>query len=226
VIRRTRIKICGIRRPEDALAAAYAGADAIGLVFHEPAPRNISVEQAGQILDALPTFVTPVGVFANAEPAFLHDVVARLHLRNVQLNGDEQPDYVAGLKHLAVVKAVRVDAAFAETLRKWRDARSSPGLSNLKGVVLETGGTRQAGGTGVPNDWDAVRRHQASGGFGGLPHFIAAGGLTAQTVEAVVCGVRPWAVDVSSGVEESVGKKSAEMIAAFVEATRRADAML
>ena len=224
MIRRTRIKICGIRRPEDALAAAEAGADAIGLIFHPPAPRYITVDQARRVLDVLPAFVTPVGVFVDAESQVLRDVVSRLHLRHVQLSGDETPQYVAELKQLAVTKAVRVDAAFGETLRRWRDARSSLELSNLKGLVLETGGTREAGGTGVPNDWDALRRHRAARDFEGLPPLIAAGGLTPQTVERVVRDVRPWAVDVSSGVEESRGTKSLEKIAAFVDAVRRGDA--
>ena len=221
---RTRIKICGVRRPEDALAAARAGADAIGLVFHAAAPRNISVEQARQILDVLPAFVTPVGVFANPDREFLRDVVGRLHLRHVQLNGEEAPEYVADLKQLAVIKAVRVDARFAQALDKWREATRTPGLTNLKGLVLETAGTGQAGGSGVANDWAAVRRHQSAGAFDRLPPVIAAGGLTPQTVETVVRDVRPWAVDVSSGVEESLGKKSPEKIAAFVDAVRRADA--
>ena len=90
--------------------------------------------------------------------------------------------------------------------------------------MLETAGTGQAGGTGVPNDWRTVREHQSRGGFDGLPPVIAAGGLTPETAGAVVRDVRPWAVDVSSGVEESLGKKSPERIAAFVAAVRDADA--
>jgi phosphoribosylanthranilate isomerase len=223
-VARTRIKICGIRRPGDALAAARAGADAIGLIFHPAASRHVSVDQARQILDVLPAFVTPVGVFVDAEPQFLRDVVSRLHLRHVQLSGDEAPEYVAELKQLAVTKAIRVEAALDKTLHAWRNALWSLGLTNLKGLVLETGGTGQAGGTGVPNDWDAVRRHRAARDFEGLPPLIAAGGLTPQTVEAVVRDVRPWAVDVSSGVEESRGIKSPEKIASFIDSVRRADA--
>ena len=223
--RRTRIKICGIRRREDAHAAALAGADAVGLVFHPSAPRNISVDVASGILAALPPFVTPVGLFVNAEVAVVRRTVEQLHLRHVQLHGDEPAEYVAELRHLAVIKAVRVEPGrLSQTLAGWRDAAASLRLSNLKGLILETAGTGQPGGTGKANDWTTVREHQARGSFDGLPGIVAAGGLTPETVGDVVRAVRPWAVDVSSGVEESLGKKSAEKIEAFVEAVRRADA--
>jgi phosphoribosylanthranilate isomerase len=221
---RTRIKICGIRRPQDALVAARAGADAIGLVFHPPAPRRVSAEQAAAILEVLPAFVTPVGLFVDAELAFVRETVTRHHLRHVQFNGSESPEYIAGLKELAVIKAVRVDSRFGETLDAWRRAVATGRLTNLKGLVLETGATREPGGTGVPNDWKAVREQQARGGFDGLPPIIAAGGLRPDTVGAVVRSVRPWAVDVSSGVEQSLGEKSAEKIGEFVRAVREADA--
>jgi phosphoribosylanthranilate isomerase len=221
---RTRIKICGICRPEDGAAAAAAGADAIGLVFHPAAPRFISIEQARRILAALPAFVTPVGVFVNATAGHVHETAGALALRHVQLNGDEPPDAVAELAPLSVIKAVRVERErFGETLARWREAVRSLGLTNLKGLVLETAGTGRAGGTGVANDWDAVRRHRAAGDFVGLPPVVAAGGLTPETVGAVVRDVRPWAVDVSSGVEESPGRKSVERIAAFVRAVHDAD---
>ena len=226
-MQRTRIKICGVRRPEDALAAAVAGADAVGLVFHPAAPRNVTIDQAREILAALPAFVTPVGLFVDADLDTLRRTVGELHLRHVQLHGHESPDYVAELRQLAVIKAVRVDAAtFAQTLSDWRQAVQTLGLTNLKGLVLETAGTAQPGGTGVPNDWRTVREQQSRGGFAALPPFIAAGGLTPETVGAVVRDVRPWAVDVSSGVEESPGRKSPEKIAAFVAAVRGGDAAL
>ena len=224
-MQRTRIKICGVRRPEDALAAARAGADAIGLVFHPAAPRCITAEQAKEILAVLPAFVTPVGLFVDADLETLRRTVGELHLRHVQLHGHESPEYVAGLRQLAVIKAIRVDpATFGETLAGWRQAVQALGLANLKGLVLETAGTAQPGGTGVPNDWRTVRDHQSRGGFAGLPPVVAAGGLTPETAGAVVRDLRPWAVDVSSGVEESLGKKSPEKIAAFVAAVRDADA--
>src|SRR5205823_95163 len=123
------------------------------------------------------------------------------------------------------IKAVRVDAArFGDALEAWRRAVAKKRLTNLKGLVLETAGTGQPGGTGLPNDWATVLEQQARGGFDRLPPIIAAGGLTPETVGRVVKDVRPWAVDVSSGVEESLGKKSPEKVAAFVAAVQRADA--
>jgi phosphoribosylanthranilate isomerase len=224
VTHRTRIKICGICRPEDGAAAARAGADAVGIVFHPTAPRNVPLDRAREILAALPAFVTPVGLFVNATPSALQETVRELHLRHIQLHGDESPEYVAGLRPFAVIKAIRVDPEqFGQTLARWREAIQALGLTNLKGIVLETAGTGHAGGTGIANDWRTVREHQANGGFTGLPPVIAAGGLTPETVGAVVRDVRPFAADVSSGVEESRGKKSPEKIAAFVAAVRRAD---
>lgn len=225
VIARTRVKICGVRRPEDALAAARAGADAIGLVFDPSAPRRITLDDARAILAVLPAFVTPVALFVNSDLAALRRTIDALRLRHVQLNGNEPAEYVAELRDLAVIKAVRVEAAtFGRTLSAWRAAAAARGLTNLKGLVLETAGTSQPGGTGVPNDWATVRHHQAAGDFDGLPPVIAAGGLTPDTVAAVVRDLRPWAVDVSSGVEESRGIKSPDRIAAFIGAVRRVDA--
>jgi phosphoribosylanthranilate isomerase len=223
MIRRTRVKICGVRRPEDAAAAARAGADAIGLVFHPSARRHVSVHQAAEILAALPAFVTPVGLFVDAELPVLLGTVEMLGLRHVQLNGNETPEYVAGLPKLAVVKSVTVDETLADTLGAWRDMSRTLRLTNLKGVVLETSGTGLAGGSGVPNDWAAVVEHQRRGTFDGLPPIIAAGGLTPDTVGGVVRAVRPDTVDVSSGVEESRGIKSAAKIEAFIASVRDAD---
>lgn len=220
---RTRIKICGIGRPEDAAAAAAAGADAIGLVFHPPAPRCVTVDRAREILAALPAFVTPVGVFVDAPIETVRQTASALGVRYVQLNGHEPPEVVVALAPLVVIKAVRVDADFGATLAAWRDAVRSLRLTNLKGLVLETAGTGRAGGTGVANDWETVRRHRAAGDFDGVPPVIAAGGLTPETVAAVVRDVRPWAVDVSSGVEDVPGRKSVDRIHAFVGAVREAD---
>jgi phosphoribosylanthranilate isomerase len=223
MIHRTRVKICGIRRPEDAVAAARAGADAIGLILDPAAPRYVSIHQAAEILAALPAFVTPVGVFVDADFPVLLGTVEMLGLRHVQLNGNETPEYVSAMPKLAVTKSVAVDDMLADALGTWRMMNDSLHLRNLKGFVLETSGTGQAGGTGVPNDWSAVVEHQARGTFTKLPPIIAAGGLTPESVGRVVRDVRPYAVDVSSGVEASRGIKSAEKIEAFVGAVRRAD---
>jgi phosphoribosylanthranilate isomerase len=221
---RTRIKICGITRPEDAAAAAWLGADAIGMVFYPPASRNISLERARKILSVLPPFVTPVGIFVDEDPQEILDLTAQLNLRHIQLNGNESPDLVAELRGLRIIKATRVvRGEFEKTLREWRDAVQSLELTNLAGIVLETGGTKASGGTGVPNDWTTVREAKRAGAFEGLPAVIAAGGLTADTVGPIVRDIRPFAVDVSSGVESSLGVKSEEKIAAFIRAVQAVD---
>ena len=224
-MRRTRIKICGVCRPEDALLAAHAGADAIGIVFHEPAPRNVPRDRAQAILAALPPFVTAVGVFADAPADVVLSTARQLGLRHVQLNGHEPPEMIRALQPLAVVKAVSVERErYGATLKTWREAIASLALTNLVGFVLETAGTGQAGGSGVANDWDAVGAARDAGSFEGLPPIIAAGGLTPESVGGIVRDVRPYAVDVSSGVEASRGVKSPELLAAFVAAVREADA--
>ncbi len=220
---RTRVKICGITRPQDAAAAAAAGADAIGMLFYAPAPRNISIERARDILSVLPPFVSPVGLFVDAEADEIQGVAEELDLHHVQLHGHEPPQRIAELRGLTVIKSVRVDDLFAQTLATWRRAYTEMDLTNLRGIVLETGRTREAGGTGIANDWGAVRRHRDGGAFEGLPQFIAAGGLTPETVGDVILSLRPWAVDVSSGVESTKGIKSVASVQQFMHAVREAD---
>jgi phosphoribosylanthranilate isomerase len=207
-------------RPEDAAAASRLGADAIGMIFHPPSKRNVGVERAREIVGAIGPFVTPVGVFVNARPSHIIEVARALGLRIVQLNGQEGPEQVGDLRAagLKVLKAVRVDAAFSEQLAQWRSALE-PLRDTLIGLVLETANTE--GGSGLANDWDAVRRHQESGDFSGLPPLIAAGGLRPDSVESVVRFLRPWAVDVSSGVESSSGVKSVALMEAFIRAVQR-----
>lgn len=218
---RTRVKICGISHTEDALAAARAGADAIGLVFHPPAPRHVSHQRAVEILSALPPFVTPVGLFVDVDPAKVRETARSLGLRHIQLHGQEPPEVVAELSDFTIVKALRVDsAAFGAVLDAWRKAIVMLRLTHLQGFVLESPGA--VGGTGKPNDWETVRRHRQRGDFVGLPHLIAAGGLNPESVAGVIRDLHPWAVDVSSGVESTPGRKSQEMIEAFIRAVRTA----
>lgn len=218
---RTRIKICGVCRVEDARAAAAAGADAIGLVLHPPAARFVSDERAAEIIAALPPFVTPVGLFVDALPDEVRESAGRLQLRCVQLHGHEDPACVAALSGLIVLKALRVARdTFGRELLLWRKALG--GLPHLRGFVLETAASAP-GGTGVANDWDFICQCRAEGLFNGLPPLIAAGGLTPETVSEVVRRVEPWAVDVSSGVEVAKGIKSGEKLTAFGRAVRDAD---
>ncbi|HSU67522.1 MAG TPA: phosphoribosylanthranilate isomerase [Tepidisphaeraceae bacterium] len=216
---RTRIKICGVGHVEDAMAAARAGADAVGMIFHPPAGRNVSLTRAGEILAVLPPFVTPVGLFVDQEPNKIREIARSLGLRHIQLHGNEPPEVVADLREFTILKAVRVSAAtFGAELDRWRESISRLKLTHLQGLVLETAGV--SGGSGRANDWETVRRHRQRGDLIGLPSLIAAGGLTPETVAAVVRDLRPWAVDVSSGVELSPGRKSVQKIEAFVEAVR------
>ncbi|HET6249246.1 MAG TPA: phosphoribosylanthranilate isomerase [Tepidisphaeraceae bacterium] len=216
---RTRIKICGIRRAADAVAAAQAGADAIGMVFHPAAARFIDENQAREILAALPPFVTPVGLFVDAPINTVRQTARSLGLRHIQLHGHEDAAYIRELAEFVILKAVRVDrSTFSTELAQWR----SEGLANLAGIILETP-SASPGGTGLVNDWDFVRECRSKGLFQGLPAIIAAGGLTPENVAAVVRDVQPWAVDVSSGVESSKGVKSAEKMAEFVKAARSND---
>ena len=225
VTQRTRIKICGVCRPEDALLAARFGADAIGVIFHAPASRNISVERAREILAALPPFVTPVGLFVDWPAEQVLGAAREIGLRHVQLNGDETPETIAAMTPLVVIKALKVERdGFRAALSYWRDAIRAHSLSNVAGFVLETAGTGKPGGTGVRNDWETVVAAQRAGAFDGLPPIIAAGGLRPETVGDVVRAVRPYAVDVSSGVEGSLREKSEAKVRAFVGAVREADA--
>jgi phosphoribosylanthranilate isomerase len=223
-VQRTRIKICGITRVDDAKAAVAAGADAVGMIFHPPSPRNISVERAKEIVRALGPFVTPVGVFVDALTSKVMEVAAELSLSTVQFNGQEPVERIAQLRKqkLKVIKAVKVDANLEKELERWRGAMSHVG-DMLAGLVLETGGTGQPGGSGVVNDWERIQKLQSKGAFNGLPPLIAAGGLSAMNVKDVVKSLRPWAVDVSSGVESSLGQKSPAMIEEFIVAVRSAD---
>jgi phosphoribosylanthranilate isomerase len=222
VVQRTRVKICGVGCVEDALAAARAGADAIGLVFHPPAKRNVSIDRAREVLSALPPFVTPVGLFVDAEASRVREIARELGLRHIQLHGHEPPEAVAMLREFTILKAIRVDpATFGSELESWRRGIEKLNLTHLQGFILETAGAM--GGTGRANDWDTVARHRQRGDLIGLPHLIAAGGLTPDTVADVIRRLRPWAVDVSSGVEGSQGNKSTEKIEAFVREVRAAE---
>jgi phosphoribosylanthranilate isomerase len=213
-----------VTRLEDAMAAAGAGADAIGMIFYELAPRFIEPDVAHRIVRALPPFVEPVGVFVDADAETIVETAADLGLRTVQLNGDEMPSLIRDLEGLSVIKAVRVDReSFEDELNEWRTAILEFELDNLAAFVLEPAKTGQPGGTGIANDWETVQHLQREGTFEDLPPIIAAGGLTPETVADVVGKVRPWAVDVASGVEQSRGIKSAEKVRAFVAAVRAAD---
>ncbi|MBV8782041.1 MAG: phosphoribosylanthranilate isomerase [Phycisphaerae bacterium] len=217
---RTRIKICGVMRAEDALAAARAGVDAVGIVLHHAARRGMNVDAARQIIAALPPYTTPVGLFVDSTAEEIDETSRRVGVRHVQLHGSESPEVAAKLPHLVFVKAIRLDRdTLSDQLAAWRNASD-----NVRGLVLETAGTGQAGGSGVSNDWELAKEAKEHGLFDAMP-IIAAGGLTPENVGPVIRALRPWAVDVSSGVEETFGEKSTVRVDAFVKAVAKADAL-
>jgi phosphoribosylanthranilate isomerase len=221
-VQRTRIKFCGITRPQDAVAAATIGADAIGLVLHADTSRRVTVEQARKILAVVPPFVTPVALFVDSPPEQVLEVVGQLKLRHVQLHGRESPEMIAKLGGLRVIKALHVErATLGPTLATWRTAIRDLKLDHIAGLLLETSATT-AGGTGVENDWDAIAAARSAGQFEGLPPIIAAGGLTPANVGDVVRRLRPYAVDVSSGIEITRGIKSVELMRDFAYAVQLA----
>jgi len=210
---RTRVKICGITNPRDAIAAAEAGADAIGVVFHAASKRMVSPQEARKIAAAVPPFVMVVGLFVDETPARILEIARQVGLTAVQLHGRESPQTAAQLAPFPTIKAIGVlrDSLAAE-LQTWRAAKPAA-------ILLDTAG---GGGSGKANDWAAIEAADRSL----LPPLIVAGGLNSATVGDVVRLLRPWAVDVSSGVEIAAREKSPELIRRFITAVREADAQL
>lgn len=204
---RTRIKICGITRAEDARAAAACGADAIGLIFYRPSPRYVSPEQARAIVESLPALVTPVAVFVNPSHAEVADAI-RAGAGLLQFHGDESPEFCAGFGR-PYIKAARMKPGMdlLEYLSPHASARA---------WMLDAYHDELWGGTGGAFDWSLVPVRAAR-------PIILSGGLTAANVADAVRRVRPYGVDVSTGVESSKGVKDAERIAAFVAGVRNAD---
>ncbi|EFK97635.1 N-(5'phosphoribosyl)anthranilate isomerase, partial [sediment metagenome] len=174
----TRIKICGITRAEDALAAAHCGADAIGLVFYERSPRHVSIAQAAQLVAALPPFVSVVGLFVNAEAALVREALAQVPLDLLQFHGDEPPEFCA-LFARPYLKAIRVKAG-VDLLQCASDFRTA------KGLLLDAHVEGIPGGTGATFDWSLIPEHLP------LP-VILSGGLVAENVAAAIKQVRPYA---------------------------------
>ena len=205
---RTRIKFCGVCRADDVQLAADNGADAIGMILHAKSQRLIEAEYAKAVAVAVPPFVAKVGVFVDARAPFVADCARALKLDLVQLHGHETHDFVRALDRYRVVRAVRADE-----WNDWRNVR----LPNLAALLVDSA----VGGSGVENDWDAVEkmlRDQPTE----LP-VILAGGLKPENVGEVVRRFRPFAVDVSSGVEGEPTRKSVEKLSAFAQAVRDAD---
>lgn len=204
----TAVKICGITRVEDALAAASAGAHAVGLIFYGASPRNILLQAARQVVDALPPFVTPVALFVNPTTELVRDVVAQVRPQLLQFHGEEAPEFCTQFG-LPYIKSVRVGPG-VDLLQYARRYAGS------KGVLLDALVDGSHGGTGTVFDWNLIPAAFP------LP-LILAGGLNPDNVGDAVRRVRPWAVDVSSGVEFAKGIKDAARIVAFIRGVRNAD---
>lgn len=208
---RVRIKICGITRVEDAAQAVDAGADAIGLMFYERSPRFVSLTKAAEIARALPPFVARVGVFVNATPDEVARAVDAAGLTTLQFHGNESPETCAQHGGHRVIKAFRIAA---------RESLSClPGYRDCGAWLLDSYTPGQLGGTGATFNWDLAVEAAALG----VP-ILLAGGLTPANVGDAIARVRPFAVDVSSGVEDAPGIKSASRIREFAAAVRRAEA--
>lgn len=201
-----RIKICGITRIEDALAAAHAGADAIGLVFHPASPRAVDVEQAAAIVKALPPFVTSVGLFVDASEERINEVLRQVPLDMLQFHGDE-PDAFCRRFARPYLKAVRMrpDADLETLVAGW------PGAS---GILLDSYRPGVPGGTGETFDWTRVPAQR------NWP-LVLAGGLQADNVRQAIELTAPWAVDISGGVEAARGIKDPAKINAFIQEVKR-----
>jgi phosphoribosylanthranilate isomerase len=203
---RTRVKICGITRAQDAELATTLGADAIGLVFHPRSPRYIELDAAREIAEHIAPFVTVVGLFLDPEPGLVERVLERVPLQLLQFHGDERPSdcerwRLPYIKAIPMVGGVDV-LAYAAT------------HPAARGLLLDAHGVGEQGGSGRTFDWDRVPGELERA-------VILAGGLTAQNVYTAVQRVRPYAVDVSSGVEADKGIKDAEKVAAFMNEVHR-----
>ena len=206
---RTRVKICGVTRPEDAVIAADAGADAVGLNFWPPGSRCIDAERAAEIVSVLPPMVTPIGVFVDPEPNEVERVLMRAGLAALQFHGDEIPSECERYG-LPYIKAIRVRGG-----EDWTDIEAR--YARARALLVDSYRKGRPGGTGTAFDWSLAPAGRAKA-------LVLAGGLTAENVARAVRAVRPFAVDVCGGVEEAPGRKAPELVGAFMREVRDADA--
>lgn len=200
---RTRVKICGITRVEDALSAVEQGADAIGLVFYAPSPRCVTIAQAVAISAALPPFVSVVALFVNPAQQEVNAVLAHVNVDILQFHGDESEAECTqyGLPYLKAIR-VKSDTNLIQYAQTFMSA---------KALLLDAHSDTAVGGTGLVFDWNLIPKQMAK-------PIILAGGLTPENVKEAIQQVQPYAVDVSGGVEQAKGVKDATKIAAFMAA--------
>ena len=209
---RTRIKICGITRIDDALCAASAGADAIGLIFYPPSPRVVTIEQATSISDVLPPFVSTVALFLNASVHEVGDVIQHLRPSTLQFHGDEDAAFCTQFG-VPFIKAIRV----GELMRPHDLLEYADEFKTARAVLLDTLAQGLYGGSGESFDWKLIPTEMRR-------RVLLSGGLHPENVSGAIQLIRPWAVDVSSGVEASKGVKDHARIHKFIEEVRNADA--
>ena len=204
---RTRVKICGITRLEDVHASVAAGADAIGLVFYAPSPRALKPQQAARLVDALPPFVQSVALFVNPTAAEVDDVLQTARPALLQFHGDESPEFCAGFG-VPWIKACRIKPGvdLLEYFTRYPDTRAWLADAWVEGY----------GGAGQRFDWNVLPQQRRK-------PLILSGGLSPENVAAAIHQVKPWAVDVSSGVEAAPGLKDAAKLAMFMKEVRNAD---
>jgi len=204
---RTRVKICGITREEDLRAVADAGADAFGLVFYPPSPRFLSPDRARSLARSAPPFLTSVALFVNASAPEVQRVVEEVRPHQLQFHGEETPEFCRGFG-LPYVKACRVRNG-VDLLEYWRPFSDACGW-------LADAWVEEYGGVGTGFDWSLVPAARER-------PLILSGGLDSANVGEAIRRVKPWGVDVSSGVESAKGRKDAARIAAFIAEVRNAD---
>ncbi|HEY9017459.1 phosphoribosylanthranilate isomerase [Thiomicrospira sp.] len=204
IAQRVRVKICGITRPEDALAAAQAGADAIGLVFYEPSPRAVTIEQAKRIVQNLPAFVTTTALFVDANASLVEQVIDDVKIDLLQFHGNESAEF-CGQFSRPYIKAISMqsDTNVIELVDVYKDARA---------LLLDTYKPGVPGGTGEVFNWQWIPKSLAK-------PVVLAGGLTPENVKNALEISNVWAIDVSGGVESTKGIKSAQKITDFIQAT-------
>ena len=209
------VKIEGLTKPADAVTVADLGADAIGLVFAD-SPRRVTVAQAKAIVACLPMFTQSVALFVNSEVAEINRVIEAVRPTHVQLHGDEPPEIIRWID-ARCIKAFRIRSAdWVDEVQAWLDGLLD--INDVAAIVLDAYDSKKAGGTGKRFNWQWVTDARQAGKLDGWPPIVLAGGLTAECVAGAIDAVRPWGVDVSSGVERAPAVKDFNKIKRFIGA--------